>query len=177
MWDKNKKPILNCFFDNDLHSVSWTENPLGLMASWVAKCQLTSWRSETHMGFYYTIMHGFGTDLVRNPVIWLVEAGTRSTNLHIVLETVTIGDRMACRTYNHHYRLSTGKPILLQPGQFTVFPVVSTLESHTLVVLSVCDISLIAAQTGIMFHSYIKAGTPKRESTSPMYMSNISGNY
>ena len=36
---------MNGFFDTDLHSVSWTKNPLGLTASWVAKCQLTSWRS------------------------------------------------------------------------------------------------------------------------------------
>ena len=32
---------MNGFFDTDLHSVSWTD----LTASWVAKCQLTSWRS------------------------------------------------------------------------------------------------------------------------------------
>ena len=36
---------MNGFFDTDLHSVSWTKNPLGIRASWVAKCQLTSWRS------------------------------------------------------------------------------------------------------------------------------------
>ena len=39
------KSHLNGFFDTDRHSVSWTKNPLGLRASWVAKCQLTSWRS------------------------------------------------------------------------------------------------------------------------------------
>ena len=36
---------MNGFFDTDLHSVSWTYYPLGLTASWVEKCQLTSWRS------------------------------------------------------------------------------------------------------------------------------------
>ena len=40
-----QKPILNGFFDTDLHSVSWTQNPLNLTASWGAKCQLTSWTS------------------------------------------------------------------------------------------------------------------------------------
>ena len=41
----------------------------------------------THRAVGGRTMHSFGTDLVRNPAIWLVEI--RSTNLHIVVEYVT----------------------------------------------------------------------------------------